>query len=109
LCREIGCPHPNYLGTERWPLTSDEFTDWLAVNELKPFANPWLQTAIVASEVHNAGVIQSRQWGLPVDSPYTVTDTTDYIPGSKRKKKRRNSRRLSAREAEIQMRAKYGM
>jgi hypothetical protein len=113
LCAQIGCPHPNYLGTERWPLTSDEFTDWIARSELKPFANEWLQTAIVASEVHNAGVMLARTWGLPADSPYTVTDTTDYMPipqdKKKRKKRKSGGRKLSAREAELQMRARYGM
>lgn len=112
MCAQIGCPHPNYLGTERWPLTSDEFTDWIARNEQKPFADEWQQTAVIASEVHNAGVILASLWGLKEDSQYTIAGRSEFTPAVQdtkgKRKKRKKGRRLSAREAEIEMRARCG-
>jgi hypothetical protein len=53
----------------------------------------------------------SRTWGLPADSPYTVTSANDFMPTveTNRKKHRSKGRRLSAREAELAMRSHYGM
>jgi hypothetical protein len=81
LALALGCT----LGELGARMTSEEFTRWLAFDDLEPLPQPWLQTGVVAATTANS----FRGKGKPAQA-------TDFMPVRRRRTPRQSPKQMMA-------------
>lgn len=86
-------------------ISPEQFDEWMAYYLLEPWGDEWLQAGTIAAEVRNAGLRSLAAAGVQVDDR-DFRNPKQYVP---KVRKSKGTRRVSGRELEQTMRARFGV
>lgn len=86
-------------------MTPEQFREWEVEHYIQPWGDEWDQAGTIAAAAHNAGIWSKAAAGVEPEADDFLTPE-HFIPG--RTPQSRKPKRLTGREMEFEMRARYG-